>query len=241
MIFSILIPTRFRPIFISNLLKSIYESTIKKEEVEILVAYDNDDEQTHNIISNYTSPPIKTSFYRRARSQNINNDYYNWLALNYALGKYIIACNDDALFEMYGWDSRAFDKLANYEKVKEDGIIYGIPEDFEKENSRQLHNWMACFPLVSKKAIEIVGHMFDPEFLRDGADWALAATYRNVDRVVDLRDCIIIKHLSTRSGRRSWDSLDEDSRKLDGTPPPADSFVQRNSIKLIDYINNYRK
>ena len=237
--YSILIPTRFRITFIENLLKSIYDSTLKKEEVEIIIAYDHDDDTTHNIIPNYTTAPIQTCFYRRNRADNINNDYYNWMALNFAKGKYVIAVNDDTLFEMYGWDDRAFDKLSNFEKVHPDGIIYGITEDLERESARQEHNWMACFPLVSKKAIEVLGYMFDPEFFRDGADWALGATYRAIERVVNLRDCITIKHLSHRSGRRAWDILDSESRRFDGISPKANTFVERNKKILVNYLNNY--
>ena len=41
-----------------------------------------------------------------------------------------------------------------FEKMYPDGIVYGIPEDLEKESSRNESNWMACFPLLSKKAIK---------------------------------------------------------------------------------------
>jgi hypothetical protein len=243
--FTIMIPTRHRPVLLNELLKSIYDSTINKDKVEIHVVYDSDDNSTLQYLAgkqtNYI-PPISTTFHTRERSQNINNDYYNWIALNFATGKYLIAVNDDTLFEMYGWDDRAINVLNKYEELYPDGIVFGMPEDYERETKRNDNNWMPCFPLISKKAIEVLGYFFDPEMIRDGADWAIAATYKNIDRVVDLRNCIIIKHISTRSGRRHWDQVDEDSRKLDAQSPPANSFIERNSKKLLDYIKlNYIK
>lgn len=242
--FTIMIPTRHRPVLLEKLLKSIYDSTIHKDSVEIHIAYDTDDMSTiqylHGKYVDYT-PPISTTFHQRERARNINHDYYNWMATNFATGKYIIAVNDDTLFETYGWDANAMNSLRVYEDRWPDGILLGMPEDLEKENKRNEFNWMPCFPLISKKAVEVLGHFFDPEMIRDGADWAISATYRNIQRVVDLRNCITIKHISTRSGRRPWDQVDEDSRLTDAQSPPADSFIQRNSEKLLAYIKNYNQ
>jgi glycosyltransferase involved in cell wall biosynthesis len=237
--FSILIPTRHRPVLLEQLLKSIYDSTIDKSSVEIHITHDNDDNSTLQYLETKKDfiPPISTTFHIKERTRNINNDYYNWMALNFATGKYIIAVNDDTLFEMYGWDKMAMDSLNLYEQKHPDGILYGMTEDKEREPKRNDINWMSCFPLISKKAVDVLGHFFDPEMVRDGADWAISATYKNIQRTVDLRNCIIIKHLSTRSGRRGWDSVDEDSRHLDAISPPADSFIQRNSEKLLTYIH----
>lgn len=241
MVFSILIPTRFRVTFVQNLLKSIYDSSLHKDKVEIHVAYDSDDILTKEIVNNYQEAPIKTYFHERERSQNINHDYYNWMAKEFAIGKYVIMVNDDTLFELLGWDDRAINSLKIWEERFPDGILYGLTEDFEKEPSRNKINWMSCFPLVSRKVVDILGHIFDPEFIRDGADWALNSTFRSIDRVVNLRDCIVIKHLSFRSGRRAWDSLDDDSRKLGIYPPLATTFLERNRKLLLEYINKFKE
>jgi len=245
--FSILITTRTRVIMLHNLLKSIYESTINKNEVEIRVIYDNDDVITDSYVKNafineFTiTPAVETFFHCRERSPNLVKDYHNWCSVNFAQGKYIIFSNDDALFELHGWDDRAWNKLSEFERIHPDGILYGMPEDFEREPHRNINNWMACFPLLSKKAIDVLGYAFDPEFVRDGADWALAATYRAINRVVDLRDCIIIKHLSFRSGRRPKDDLDVYAHSLGISAPRADKYVARNVEKLSQYIDKYQE
>jgi len=239
--FSILIPTRNRVPLLKTLLHSIYESTCDKSETEIHVMHDDDDQVTQAFIDTFPKEnPVKTYFHVRPRSNSINKDYYNWAATNFAQGEYLIMSNDDALFEMLHWDKRAKDKLDNtYKKMYPDGILYAFTEDFEHEPSRQLHNWMSCFPLVSKKVVDVLGYVFDPEYIRDGADWALAATFRAINRVGDLRDCIWIKHISFRSGRRAWDSLDDHSRSLGISPPPSDIFIERNKKKLVEYIQKY--
>lgn len=240
--FSILITTRKRVSFLSNLLNSIYNTTLNKDYVEIRIVYDTDDLETDVFVKKFNlHPPIDTYFHSRERTINLVDDYHNWLSTNYAQGKYIIFSNDDALFEINGWDDKAWNKLFLYEQTYPDGILYGITEDFEKEPKRNKNNWMACFPLISKKSIEILGYAFDPEYIRDGADWALAATYRNIERIIDLRDCIVIRHLSFRSGRREWDILDEESRNLGISAPSPYDFVEKNRQKLLTYINQYKE
>jgi len=238
--FSILITTRYRTDFLKNLLESIHNTSFYKEDIEVLIIYDIDDNQTDIFAKNFNlDSQIQFSFYKRERSMNLVNDYHNYYAKNYANGKYLIFSNDDALFEMPEWDKRILNRLNTYEEMYPDGILYGITEDFENEPKRHAHNWMACFPLITKKHIEILGYAFDPEFIRDGADWALAALYRSIDRIVDLRDCCIIKHLSLRSRRRKEDILDRESRKLGILPPSMNVFVKRDSEILLEYINNF--
>jgi len=245
--FSILITTRQRVQMLHNLLASIYRTTSNKNEVEIRVIYDDDDIITNNYVKNkfhieFGNPPrIDTFFHMRRRSPDLVNDYHNWCSTNFAQGKYIIFSNDDAIFEMDKWDVLTLDKLLKFEKTHSDGILYGIPQDMEKEPNRNEQNWMACFPLISKKVVEVLGFAFDPSFQRDGADWAMAKTFRLIDRVVDLRDTVVIKHLSFRSGRRKKDDLDLYAHGLGLTNPPIEISARKNSDILKEYINKYNQ
>jgi hypothetical protein len=228
-----------------KLLKSIYDSTIHKNEVEIHVIYDLDDTMTIGYIGGTykneygETPPIVTFFHGRERSPNLIKDYHNLYATTVAQGKYIIFSNDDALFELVGWDDRAWNTLSKFEEVHPDGILYGMPEDFEHEPSRHENNWMACFPLISKKAVEVMGYAFDPIFTRDGADWALAATFYCISRVVDLRRDIVIKHLSYRSGRRAKDNIDEYAHALGLSVPSTEEVMNKNADILLKYIQEF--
>lgn len=243
--FSILIATRTRVDMLQKLLKSIYDSTYKKENVEILVIYDTDDHLTdsyakHTFKEQYGDiPPIETIFHSRERSPNLIKDYHNLYATKFARGKYIMFVNDDTLFELIGWDDRAMNTLIEFEKVNPDGILYGTPEDFERMHGRREDQWVACFPLISKKAIDVMGYAFDPGFVRDGADWALAATFYAIHRVVNLRNCIIIKHYSFRSGRRPKDDLDSYAHSLGLSVPPVDIFIEKNANILLEYIRKF--
>lgn len=244
--FSVLITTRQRVQMLHNLLASIYRTTFNKNEVEIRVIYDDDDIITNNYVKHKfhiefgNSPRVETFFHIRGRSPDLVNDYHNWCSTKFAQGKYIIFSNDDALFEMDQWDALTKSKLSEFEKIHPDGILYGMPQDLEKEEARNEKNWMACFPLISKKVVEVLGFAFDPSFQRDGADWAMAKTFRLIDRVVDLRDTIVIKHLSFRSGRRKRDDLDLYALSLGFANPPIEISARKNAETLREYINTIK-
>lgn len=239
--YSILVPTRKRPSLLNGLMRSIYETVEDMNNVEIHIAYDLDDNMTISAIDylKNTYKTIKMSFHGRERSNRFVDDYYNWMAINFSEGKYIISLNDDAKFVNYGWDNIALRKIENYLKDKPDGIFYGITQDKEVENNRNEQNYFSCFPLMTKAGVDSLGFLFDPEFYRDGADWDIVMAYRGINRILDLRDEIIIEHISTRSGRRQPDELDLDYNLHYPPSPQAGKNTKEYINFLIDYISNY--
>lgn len=242
--YSILIPTRNRPQLFSDLIESIAKNTIWKSKIEILVAYDLDDKITHKLALKIPSdyPLISIKFFSRERSVSINKDYYNWLAEK-AIGKYLIASNDDCLFNTNGWDILAFPHLEAFVQSNKDGVLYGVTEDDEKEPDRKKEKHFSCFPLISKVAVNALGFFFDPEFYRDGADWAIYTPFHNIGRVIELRKYITIQHISARSKRRKWDELDKYTVEISKTLkyPGINDFVERDTVRLVSYIKNWGK
>jgi hypothetical protein len=239
--FSVLIPTRKRVVYLNNLILSIYNTAKFKNEVEILITYDDDDQQTMDFVNNFqTQEYLNISFFKRPRSLNINGDYYNWMAKNYAKGKYFIISNDDAQFIQQNWDEMAWKRLEEYEKSNPDGLVLGIIDDKEVISNRHDYNRFSCFPLFSRKDLEVLGFLFQPEYWRDGADWVIAGVYRKIDRVLDLRNEIIIEHISVRSFRRNKDDLYEEYTTLQHMcpSPPKYDVITRDAKILQFYIEN---
>lgn len=84
------------------------------------------------------------------------------------------------------WDDKEYRPLRLYEEFV-DGtliVIYGekVPVRF------------TCFPVISRKAIDVLGHIFSPSTNAQGADFVIAKIYQDVDRVLDLPE-ISIQHL----------------------------------------------
>lgn len=238
--YSILLPTRHRITYLHNLIESINNLTTDKNNVEILVAYDDDDFITQEYVTNHKNTnPINLSFFKRPRSININGDYYNWLAKNYAKGDYFIIVNDDTIFLQNGWDELAWIKLEEYKKIHPDGLVLGLIDDQEVITNRNDHNRFTCFPLFSRKDLDVLGFTFQPEYWRDGADWVIAGVYRRIDRVLDLRNEIIVQHISVRSFRRKKDELyDEYTSLCHSCPqPPQYDVITRDAKILCHYIS----
>lgn len=237
--YSILIPSRCRIRYLDPLLRSIIETTKNKKEVEVHVAFDDDDFQTITYVANFQQldSDLQIYFHIRPRSVNINGDYYNWMATNFAKGEHIIISNDDCIFLMPEWDEKATKKIDDFISGHTHGIVYGIIEDKEREPKRNDSNYFSCFPLVSKKAVDILGYVFMPEYQRDGADWVLARLYREFGAIVDLRDCIIIEHISVRSGRRPKDEFYNEHVSLCQsvlTPPRYDVITR--DLKILNHF-----
>jgi hypothetical protein len=156
-----------------------------------------------------------------------------------ASGDYLIAVNDDTVFTKNAWDVLTYNKLEEYLKDKPDRIVYGVTEDFEVEKSRNETNYFSCFPLLSKEVVRVMRFFFDPIFHKDTADWDLVMTYKELNRILNLRNEIEITHISYRSGRRPQDLLDSDVMPLPGHQPSAGRNTKRNVAHLREYISNY--
>src|SRR5882672_9760370 len=110
--FSIILPSRERVQLLVNLLVSISNTTTNKEQIEVLIAIDDDDKDTLSVTANFKEYFPFCRFYTCKRSNQHAQDYYNYLSKR-AIGKYLLALNDDCLFLTDGWDSLIWDKLEN--------------------------------------------------------------------------------------------------------------------------------
>lgn len=241
--FTIMIPTRKRQYMLKDLLQSIYNTATEKYEVETLITYDNDDQNTIDALPSLktTTKNYPVKFFSRERHYATSGVYYNEMAEK-ATGDFVIAVNDDTIFTKNHWDELGYKKLEEYMIGRPDRIVYGITNDFEVEHHRNENNYFSCFPLLSKETVKVMGFFFDPIFAKDGADWDLVMTYRELRRVVDLRNEIEIQHISFRSGRRPLDLLDSDQMIIPGDAHPfAGKNMKRNFNFLTDYISNYKE
>jgi hypothetical protein len=78
--FSLLVPTRNRPDFLIAYLESIEKTVKNPNRITVLIAYDDDDIVTRDLIPTIKPYPFKVKWCKRGRTNFINQDYYNWLA-----------------------------------------------------------------------------------------------------------------------------------------------------------------
>lgn len=222
--FSIVLASRDRPHLLSNLIDSIWRTTADISRVEVLIGVDRDDERTKNLRYAFHKYSF-VNFFVRERSRMLNEDYLNWLAREFASGKYIIICNDDTEFKTDRWDEHCYARLQEYLKNKPDGIAYGYFSD-GLVNRHGLG--YCCFPLVTRKAVQAVGFAMPPQYPAWGADVALWKIYSQVDRICDISE-VMLDHISQHNGTRPADAINKYVQAISAVEIPdlTEEYVAR--------------
>lgn len=107
---SILLPTRERPELSFTSLKSLIDTADNIDEIEFLVAIDDDDQASEEyyektIIPWFEENDIDLTVYQVKRwGYGELNQYINFLGVN-SSGRWLIFWNDDARMESKGWDT----------------------------------------------------------------------------------------------------------------------------------------
>jgi len=248
--FSLLVPTRQRIEPLKRLLKSIYNTTVSKDEIEILILCDDDDLPTIEILEVLKEEYkiLNVSCYKRPRSEWNNEDYYNYLAKK-TKGKFIWAIADDLVFLVNNWDEYIWNKLNIFLNDKPDRLVCanildntpgpGNPPANKKE--------FPCFPLFSKEVLKVLGFLLAPQLPTWGADRYAYKLFTQANRFLVINNTVYLDHISyhkdyktveadvltTRAGEicAKYAVIDKHSFHKQG------STILRQAKLLEDYIN----
>lgn len=176
--FSLILNSRHRPQLLGHLLESINDTTSDLSQIEVLVSCDDDDIESYDFVGEHKDlwPWAKFEFIERERNLSTR---INRLA-NMAVGRYIFVLNDDVEILTDGWDKIAFEQLS----IMSDDIIYGRTKD--NSCDKEYHAQYASFPIISKKAVEVLGFFMPPIFVGLGGDVLIWRIFNEVNRIVDL-------------------------------------------------------
>lgn len=177
-------------------MSSIVAKTKDLSQIEFLIKIDDDDVGSgyHSELQNFFGPEVNYRIFVEARSGNICQDYYNYLAKQ-ANGKFLWALNDDCIFMGPAfWDELVLNAVA--ERNLQDKISYinvgvtGHTDEFSP------------FPMLSREAYEALGY-FHHHLIRtwdgDVILWNIFNGVRNneqIDRLVDLRSKMTVRHFN---------------------------------------------
>lgn len=188
--FSLFLNSRGRPKFLLNFLSSVWANTKFKDKIEVIVRYDDDDEETH-LIANYQFN-LNIKFIKGSRPENMHKSC-NEMA-NLAAGENLFVCNDDMQILTPNWDEIALNKIQKYKKEHniQDDIYYCKTSCNSVD--RYVSKGYCSFPMISKKATEILGFFMYEEFKTIGGDVSIYRVYDQINRVIDLTE-IKIDHI----------------------------------------------
>ena len=207
--FSLMIPTRKRPQKLFLFVESIVATAKSPEHIELRFGIDLDDIVTLDTVSQLQEKYkgiCNLNIHTRGRGNSLVNHYLNWLSI-YCTGKYILTLNDDSLFRTQDWDVKVYERLNKFLEDKPDGLVCGICKDIGHPTR---NGYLATgFPIISKRAVEVLGFFLDPCFMEATADDDICKLYALVNRAVDLRDIFEITHNPVE-----FDSLDKNYQTL---------------------------
>lgn len=182
---SLILNTRNRIQYLKNFINSVVSTCFHHNQVEILLGVDIDDEETVNFNVDHWHEEcgINISKFISLRRPNLVSNL-NYLASK-SLGKYLWVLNDDCVLQTKNWD-----KIIE-EFLQEEKPIYGATSDdsCDKVGSRQY----SSFPIINRRAYEVLGFVMDERFNSLGSDVALWRVFNSVGRVVNLP--IQVSHL----------------------------------------------
>jgi hypothetical protein len=149
MLVTILLPTRHRTSLVERTVRSLLDLANTPAQIEIAVAYDEDDVESHSYFTSTAWTNLVTGYGAALQIHKTPawgyqelHKYYNLLA-DHAQGKWLLIWNDDALMKSAGWDIMV-EQQQDYI-----GMLHMITENYRPK--------FALFPLIPRKWIDIFG------------------------------------------------------------------------------------
>jgi hypothetical protein len=177
-------------------MKSIVSQTKDISQIEFLIKLDDDDVGSgyHVALNDNFPPEVEYRIFVAARSGNICQDYYNYLAKE-AKGDFIWALNDDCLFSgPLHWDNLV---LSTVSEAGMKGKIAYINVGVSGHT-----DIFSPFPMLSKEAHSALGYFHHPLIKTWDGDvilWNIFNGLKNkhgIDVMVDLRTKMTVVHFN---------------------------------------------
>lgn len=194
--FSILIPSRNRPEQLMNLLQSFIDTTAYIEEIEFLVAVDQDDQQ----LQEYQAVKILMGEYNfrllTGPRKQLHPNYYNDLAI-VSSGEILWALCDDCIIDTKKWDAVAVERILNWQHSRRHmGLNAMIWYGDVGDSTRNFNNngQYSCFPMLPRTAFDTIGYFFNAKNETHGTDKFLKHIFEQSGAgVIDL-SAVMVKH-----------------------------------------------
>jgi hypothetical protein len=202
---SILLPTRKRTQALINSISSLLANAADTSDIEILIAYDNDDQESREFFENTwagfigqceaTSKIFETERFGYLRLYK----YVNFLA-THATGDWIMFWNDDALMLTENWDR---------EIVKESGY-WGLL----RMPCVNMNHPFALFPIVPREWVDYFG-MVSPV---NHSDWWIYNVTAHIGRMKNIPVQVYHDRADVTGGNND-ETFQEQSYAADGKDP----------------------
>jgi hypothetical protein len=232
--FSIILASRERVHLLDSLLNSIVQNTADQKNCEVITVIDSDDRVTRRFMERFQNTCPFARFVVRDRAPNLNDDYLNWAWRNFSTGDNIIVVNDDVVIKTPNWDRLIMADLSRYLSDKPDGVAYGWIQDGLTSRAGGMN--YCCFPLITRKAADVLGFVMPPQFPGWGADIGIYRIYSAVNRICDLSS-VYFEHISYHTNKRGRDHISHGVEQKSSQGANPENFDIGVSVeRLMKYI-----
>jgi len=202
---SIILPTRKRTDLLVKSISSLLLTAKDTANLEILVAYDNDDEESKTFFKDVWADFIAQS---SATTRVFEVERYGYLNLNkyvnllgeHASGDWIMFWNDDAYMQTDNWDTMVIDKTGWFGLVR-------IP-------CSNMNHPFALFPIIPRQWLDLFGTISPVAH----SDWWIYHVARGVDRITNI-DASVYHDRADVTGNNNDATFQERSYDADGKNP----------------------
>lgn len=190
---SLLLPTRGRPELLGRFFDSLARHTARLGDVEVILYLDDDDETGHEI----SDARFEV---RKIIGPRSNMGAYNTICLGHASGDLIMLMNDDVIVRTSEWDRR----IVEIADAFLDGIFLAYPNDLH------IGRRMCTFPILTKKACQVLQRPYPEEYKTYFIDWHIFDTFKRLRALGQARifylEEVIFEHCHYMAGKAKLDS-----------------------------------
>lgn len=220
-------------------IRTMVETAHDLSKIEVILGMDDDDEQglagVEEIRKKYPGVEIRINISKQ--SENFVNTYSNPLA-KLARGRWILNISDDVIFITPKWDWEILSRMNKKASGAGDDLFFGLVKDglMRIGEDTRFPNF-TCWPVLSKRHVDVLGYMYPPFFIMNGADHFIAEVYRKLGRSVSLTH-VFIDHDSPHTMKRPHD---EDWFRIQGinernSVTYTKEHVEQEVLKLAGFI-----
>jgi hypothetical protein len=224
------IQTGYHPERMPGVLHNIVDTADKPEELEVVIQVHKDDPASHNF--NHPRLIIKTFVFNETYTSSEKAKYI----FENTTGEILSGMSDDFIIHTPGWDT----------KIKE--IYEGIPDRIALVgvNDLMFKDTLFTIPIMSRRAVEIVGYSIHPAYQYYRVDDHIHHTYDILrrlghDRIIYREDIVFEhNHYTMIAGKRVYTKSLEATVSNDGVYyQMLEGQRKIDALKLAMAIDNY--
>lgn len=156
--------------------------TAKKDQLSIALVADNDDPELGKYIELCREFDLNITVYPVYRSEHFCRDYYNYGVIK-TNGENVLVFNDDCYVQTNEWDNII------RKKINESKHLNGIYlVDIWDSTHNVEGSCFPRFPMISRKAIDVLGYFFHPSVRMWPADKVIWELYSNAGCVIQCHE-----------------------------------------------------